>query len=587
MSQLRLAGSESAVDARLGGLRTADLMGKADRENFPVASWFLPRATRRHLLAIYGFARLADDLGDEAAGDRLRHLDQLQSELEQAFAGTARHPILARLSATIRECRLPREPFLALIAANRMDQGVHRYATFADLRAYCRLSAEPVGRLVLMVTGTITPARAAWSDDVCTGLQLAEHWQDVAEDAARDRIYLPGEDLARFGVEEAQILRGETSPDFLRLMAFEVERARGLLAAGAPLTGSLRGRLRLAIAGFAGGGSAALDAIEAAGYDVVRHRTRPSKRHMIMRSLGILAEARGRGAGEATRWTPRKRSSSANGSPDSRPETSPTASACCRSRSVRRSRPSTPSLAGSTTSETARSLHRPSSRNWNASVSRSGRCPSRPTAAIRVATRSCALSARSPARYPLPLGAFEELIDGCEMDCTRTTIQTYDELVHYCRLVAGSIGRLSVSIFGVPDMAVAAPLADALGIALQITNILRDIVEDREEMGRVYIPREDIVGFGCRDDLTGDRDRLALLVSYEARRARSWYDQGLTLLPLLDQRSRACVATMAGIYRRLLERIEAEPELPLEGRVSLSGWEKAQLASRALVGLPT
>ncbi len=275
-------------------------MGKANRENFPVASWFLPRATRRHLLAIYGFARLADDLGDEAAGDRLGHLDRLQSELEQAFAGTARHPILARLSVTIRECRLPPEPFLALIDANRMDQRVNRYATFADLRAYCRLSAEPVGRLVLMVTGTFTPARAVWSDDVCAGLQLVEHWQDVAEDAARDRIYLPKEDLARFGVEEAQILRGATTPDFVRLMTFEVERARGLLAAGAPLVGSLRGRLRLAIAGFAGGGSAALDAIEAAGYEVLQHRTRPSKRHIFMRSLGIVAKVRRQGAGEVT-----------------------------------------------------------------------------------------------------------------------------------------------------------------------------------------------------------------------------------------------------------------------------------------------
>ena len=300
MSQMHSAGSEPAVDASLGGLSTADLMGKADRENFPVASWFLPRATRRHLLAIYGFARLADDLGDEAAGDRLRHLDRLQSELEQAFAGTARHPVLAELSATIRECRLPPEPFLALIAANRMDQRVNRYATFADLRAYCRLSAEPVGRLVLMVTGTFTSVRAMWSDDVCTGLQLAEHWQDIAEDAARDRIYLPGEDLARFGVEEAQIMRGATTPGFVRLMTFEVGRARGLLAAGAPLAGSLRGRLRLAIAGFAGGGSAALDAIAAAGYDVVRHPTRPSRRRILMRSLGIVAEARRHRAGGAT-----------------------------------------------------------------------------------------------------------------------------------------------------------------------------------------------------------------------------------------------------------------------------------------------
>lgn len=283
------------VDSFLGGLSTAALLGKADRENFPVASWFLPRATRRHLLAIYGFARLADDLGDEATGDRLKHLDQLQAELDRAFAGSARHPILVRLSTTIRECRLPPNPFLALIEANRMDQRVNRYATFAELRAYCRLSAEPVGRLALMATGTFTPARAAWSDDVCAGLQLVEHWQDIAEDAAQNRIYLPREDLIRFGVEESQILRGATTPAFVRLMTFEVERARGLLAAGAPLAGSLRGRLKLAIAGFTGGGSAALDAIEEAGYDVVRHRTRPSRRRIFLRSLGIVAEARRQG----------------------------------------------------------------------------------------------------------------------------------------------------------------------------------------------------------------------------------------------------------------------------------------------------
>jgi len=298
--QIHSAGREPAVDASFGGLSTADLLGKADRENFPVASWFLPRATRRHLLAIYGFARLADDLGDEAAGDRLKHLDHLEAELDRAFVGTARHPLLVRLSATIHACRLPREPFLALIEANRVDQSVNRYATFADLRAYCRLSAEPVGRLVLMVTGTFTPTRAAWSDDVCTGLQLTEHWQDVAEDAARDRIYLPGEDLARFKVQETQIIKGATTPQFIRLMTFEVERARNLLAAGAPLAGSLRGRMRWAIAGFAGGGAAALDAIQEVDYNVAHHRTHPTKRRVFVRALGIVAEARRQSAGGAT-----------------------------------------------------------------------------------------------------------------------------------------------------------------------------------------------------------------------------------------------------------------------------------------------
>ena len=272
-----------------GGLSVAAIMEKAGRENFPVASRLLPKATRKHLMAIYGFARLTDDLGDEAEGDRLQHLDWLEQELGRAFAGEAHHPLLTRLSETIRECNLPPDPFLALIEANRVDQRASRYATFADLRDYCRLSAEPVGRLVLMVTGSLDAKRAAWSDDVCTGLQLAEHWQDVAEDAARDRIYLPQEDLAYFGVSEDDILAGRTSDPFLRLMAFEVHRARELLAAGTPLAGSLSGRLRLAIAGFAAGGLAALDAIEVAGYDVLRYQTRPDRRSRLRHFLDIVA----------------------------------------------------------------------------------------------------------------------------------------------------------------------------------------------------------------------------------------------------------------------------------------------------------
>ncbi|OFV82949.1 MAG: hypothetical protein A2W26_10545 [Acidobacteria bacterium RBG_16_64_8] len=186
-------------------------------------------------------------------------------------------------------------------------------------------------------------------------------------------------------------------------------------------------------------------------------------------------------------------------------------------------------------------------------------------------------------RYPLPLDAFDELIRGCEMDCTHVPFETYDELVAYCRLVAGSIGRLSLAIFGSDDFAIAAPRADSLGVAFQLTNILRDIREDRDQMGRVYLPREDLELYGCPPDLAGAQRDLPMLISTLARRAESWYEEGLSLLPLLDLRSRACVATMAGIYRRVLARIVADPAQVLTTRVSLSAPEKVAVAARALL----
>ncbi|MGH9115339.1 MAG: phytoene/squalene synthase family protein [Acidimicrobiales bacterium] len=186
------------------------------------------------------------------------------------------------------------------------------------------------------------------------------------------------------------------------------------------------------------------------------------------------------------------------------------------------------------------------------------------------------------ARYPLPLDALDELVDGCEMDVSGTDYQTFEELVGYCRRVAGTVGRLSLSIYGTGSLERARPLADALGVALQVTNILRDVVEDRETMGRVYLPVEDRERFGVTADLEGPRDGLVALIAYEAARAEPWYDQGLALLPLLDWRSRACTAAMAGIYRQILLRIQHDPASVLRGRISLSGARKASVALRAL-----
>jgi squalene synthase HpnC len=269
-------------------------MARAAGENFPVASRLLPRRVRAHLLATYGFARLADELGDAAPGDRLAALDWLEEELDRAFLGRAEHPLLVRLQATLRTCALPREPFARLIEANRIDQRVRRYDTWEQLRGYCAVSADPVGEIVLRVLGAATPERIALSDSICTALQLIEHCQDVAEDYAAGRVYLPGEDLARFGCSP-ELLAGAPAgdaspvPEPLRAaLAFEVARARGLLAAGRPLLGELHGRPRIAVAGFVSGGAAALDAIERSGYDVRSGPPRVGRRRRALALARVL-----------------------------------------------------------------------------------------------------------------------------------------------------------------------------------------------------------------------------------------------------------------------------------------------------------
>lgn len=273
----------------------AGILAKSARENFTVASRLLPRETREHLMAVYGFARLVDDLGDEAPGDRGALLDEVEAELDRVYQGTPRTPLMQDLVATVRAFDIPPEPFRRLIAANRQDQEVAEYATFEELARYCELSANPVGHLVLSVLGAATPRRMALSDAVCTGLQLVEHWQDVAEDLRRGRVYLPQEDLRRFGVARDDLAASRASPRVRRLLAFEVDRAEGLLRRGVPLAASLRGGARLAVAGFVAGGRAALEAIRRAGFDVLRatpRATGPMRARALARTLAEIRRGR-------------------------------------------------------------------------------------------------------------------------------------------------------------------------------------------------------------------------------------------------------------------------------------------------------
>ena len=270
-------------------VRVDDLVAKARDENFPVASRLLPRRQRAHLLALYAFARLVDDVGDEFEGDRLAALDALDGELTRAFSGDATHPVFVRLQPSIRECRLVEAPFRNLIEANRRDQSIASYATFDDLVDYCTLSANPIGRLVLRVFDADTPPRIAWSDDVCTALQIVEHLQDVGEDARRGRVYLPVEDQAAEGCTVEDLTSAVASSALRRTVAHESARARGLLDSAAPLLRALSGRPRLAIAGFAAGGLAALDAIAEVDFDVLGHRCRPRRRRLLVHALRLRA----------------------------------------------------------------------------------------------------------------------------------------------------------------------------------------------------------------------------------------------------------------------------------------------------------
>lgn len=265
-------------------------MAQAGDENFPVASYLLGRRRRAQLLTIYGFARLADDLGDEAAGDRLALLDWLEHDLDRVYGrGEPEHPAMRALVPTVRECGLPDGPFRRLIEANRRDQVVTRYETFDELLGYCQLSAAPVGELVLHVFGAASDERIALSDRVCAGLQVVEHLQDVGEDCSRGRVYLPRQDMVRFGCQEQELSAGSVSPALRDLLAFETARARSLLAAGIPLARMLPLRARLAVAGFAAGGRASLDALEQARFEVLGKKPPATRLGFTRRWLEAVA----------------------------------------------------------------------------------------------------------------------------------------------------------------------------------------------------------------------------------------------------------------------------------------------------------
>ncbi len=269
-----------------------ETLARTHYENFTVGSWFLPRDTRKYFYSVYAFCRSVDDLGDEYPGDRMQALDLWQHEITRCYDGTPHHPFMVALQDTIRKFDIPIDAFLKLVQANRMDQTTSRFATFADLDYYCQHSATPVGHLVLYVSGYRDEHRQTLSDYTCTALQLANFWQDVSRDFAMGRVYIPLEDMARFGYTEEELRRGVVNNAFRALMKFETERARELFDKGLALVDTLEGQIRVDVALFSKGGMRVLDAIERQRYDVLSRRPTLSRAAKVRLMLGTMLRLR-------------------------------------------------------------------------------------------------------------------------------------------------------------------------------------------------------------------------------------------------------------------------------------------------------
>ncbi len=600
--------------------RECERIAREHYENFTVASRLLPRELRRHVAAIYAFARLADDMADEGdsrAAERRARLDAWQEELHRGFAGRASHPVVIALGQSAVALDLPVAPFERLLDAFRSDVDFRPFATFAELREYCRRSADPVGHLVLHLFGHLDERRRELADEICTGLQLANFLQDVSVDAARGRVYLPLEDLARFGCSADQVLRGADTPALRRVIAFEAERARRLLVDGARLAGEVRPRLGFQLRLFAGGGLAILDRIERSGFAVLANRptlSRTDRARLVTRALlasGVQclrpasslpasagADHAGSGDGSGAGDAPGAGRGSAAGRGDDGSGTPNDAGlaadyAACRE-VTRRSSTSFFRAFQLLPAERRRALHAVYA--FCRFVDDVADEPTRDPAALLArwreeldraydggATRpvSRALS-DATRRFPLAREHFLELIRGVESDLTRRRYESFAELRGYCYRVASTVGLLCIEVFGYQSPS-ARDYAVDLGIALQLTNILRDVWEDARR-GRIYLPLEDLRQFGCSEqDLLRGRysPRIAALLAFECGRARAHYLRAAGSLSAVDRLALAPAEAMRLTYQRLLDRIEARRFDVFGPPIRVAGYEKISAAALA------
>ena len=574
-------------------------------ENFNVVSWLLPKELHQHFYNLYAYCRWADDLGDEIPDPRraLDLLDWWEEELNACYQGRPSHPVFIALRETIVAKDIPKQPFADLLRAFRQDQTVKRYPTWDSVLNYCVYSANPVGRLVLYLCGYRDDQRQLMSDATCTALQLANFWQDVSRDLEKGRIYIPLDAAAAHGLSETDIVNRRFDDRYRNLMKDLIARTRALFAEGMPLAKMVESRLSVDLDMFSRGGLAVLDAIEACGYDTLHARPSIGKgkqarllgralaTHLVAKAnLGVLHAA------------PPPPKSSMSATPDSSLIAASYEACHHIARSShsnfyyaffllpRKRRDGLAALYAfmRLVDDVADENHDLAAKQrglaqWRAAldeaVNASGRAnQSAPPSAPQVLPALV----DTMRRYSLPARYLHDLISGAEMDLTVNSYATFDRLREYCYRVAGTVGLTCTHVFGFRDPR-ALDLAEKLGLAFQLTNIIRDVHDDRA-MGRIYLPAEDLAQYNVApEDFARTEATLGVreLLRFEAARAWQYYEEGAALLDLIEPESRPALWLLVHTYSALLARIKELDYAVFGERVRLSKAEKLVFIAKA------
>ena len=574
-------------------------------ENFNVVSWLLPKELHQHFYNLYAYCRWADDLGDEIPDPRraLDLLDWWEEELNACYQGRPSHPVFIALRETIVAKDIPKQPFADLLRAFRQDQTVKRYPTWDSVLNYCVYSANPVGRLVLYLCGYRDDQRQLLSDATCTALQLANFWQDVSRDLEKGRIYIPLDAAAAHGLSETDIVNRRFDDRYRNLMKDLIARTRALFAEGMPLAKMVESRLSVDLDMFSRGGLAVLDAIEACGYDTLHARPSIGKgkqarllgralaTHLVAKAnLGVLHAA------------PPPPKSSMSATPDSSLIAASYEACHHIARSShsnfyyaffllpRKRRDGLAALYAfmRLVDDVADENHDLAAKQrglaqWRAAldeaVNASGRAnQSAPPSAPQVLPALV----DTMRRYSLPARYLHDLISGAEMDLTVNSYATFDRLREYCYRVAGTVGLTCTHVFGFRDPR-ALDLAEKLGLAFQLTNIIRDVHDDRA-MGRIYLPAEDLAQYNVApEDFARTEATLGVreLLRFEAARAWQYYEEGAALLDLIEPESRPALWLLVHTYSALLARIKELDYAVFGERVRLSKAEKLVFIAKA------
>ena len=586
-------------------------------ENFNVVSWLLPKELHQDFYNLYAYCRWADDLGDEVPDPAraLELLDWWEDELNACYSGKPSHPVFVALRTTILAKEIPKQPFADLLKAFRQDQTVKRYGTWNAVMSYCVYSANPVGRLVLYLCGYRDEPRQLLSDATCTALQLANFWQDVSRDLDKGRIYIPLDIAASHGVSEADIVQRRFHPGYVALMQDLITQTRALFAQGLPLAKLVDAQLSVDIEMFSRGGLAVLDAIESIGYDTLHRRPAISKAkqaRLLGRSLlSHLATKLLPPAGKAAASLMPKSGAPGDSNARTTKDAVQSYEACHTLARASHSnfyyafyllpKAKRDALAalyafmrmvddiadgGADFAAKQRGLAR-----WRTILDEAatgqelrvdGNTALVSAAEVPGANEIVPALADTMRRFRIPARYLHDHISGAEMDLTLSRYPTFDRLKEYCYRVAGTVGIACTHVFGFRE-ARGLDLADKLGLAFQLTNIIRDVREDLQA-GRVYLPEEDLAryavspeDFGRSEATLGVRELLRL----EADRAWDCYEQGAALLGLIEPDSRPALWLLVHTYSALLARIEALDFAVFGERVRLSRAEKLVFIGKA------